>query len=389
MTYCPLVTIILFVMENKFNEEVRPLIDLIEKLQEIGIQSEISLPQIVVMGDQSSGKSSVLQSICGIPFPRGSGLVTRCPTQVIMSKSPLGSTWTGDIRVNWNALQPEHSGKVNSPDELCDKITKLTDFITSNKANNFSDNCLVIRISSPESPNLTIVDLPGIVRTSTRGQDPSVIAQVNALVENYIAMPNTIILAVVPCNQDIATVDILERANRADPLGARTIGVLTKPDLIGPGSEGEVVEVLKNIKKPLRLGNLLQIVCKRFFNLNIIFVEGYYILKNMSQKQLNDNISNEEALESEKQFFADHEVFRGLLGMNVFGRDRLVEALTRQLVLKIRQSLPGIVRDLKGLLSQVKADLSELGPALPKESNELKAIMLRKISHYCEACNYT
>ena len=109
----------------------------------------------------------------------------------------------------------------------------------------------------------------------------------------------------------------------------------------------------------------------------------------MSQKQLNDNISNEEALESEKQFFADHEVFRGLLGMNVFGRDRLVEALTRQLVLKIRQSLPGIVRDLKGLLSQVKADLSELGPALPKESNELKAIMLRKISHYCEACNYT
>lgn len=184
---------------------VRPLLDLIERLQEIGIQAEISLPQIVVMGDQSSGKSSVLQSICGIPFPRGSGLVTRCPTQVIMSKSPAGSEWSGNISVNWSSSQPEQAGPVLTPEELCSKIVALTDFITANKQNSFSNDCLVIRISSPESPNLTIVDLPGIVRTATQGQDLSVISQVNSLVEAYITLPNTIILAVVPCNQDIAT----------------------------------------------------------------------------------------------------------------------------------------------------------------------------------------
>jgi interferon-induced GTP-binding protein Mx1 len=192
-------------MESAFREGVRPLLDLIEKLQEIGIQAEISLPQIVVMGDQSSGKSSVLQSICGIPFPRGSGLVTRCPTQVIMSKSPTGSQWSGNISVNWSSSQPEQAGPVQTPDELCLKIVALTDLITSNKHNCFSDDCLIIRISSPDSPNLTIVDLPGIVRTATKGQDLSVIDQVNSLVEKYIILPNTIILAVVPCNQDIAT----------------------------------------------------------------------------------------------------------------------------------------------------------------------------------------
>ena len=192
-------------MESAFMKGVRPLLDLIERLQEIGIQAEISLPQIVVMGDQSSGKSSVLQSICGIPFPRGSGLVTRCPTQVIMSKSPAGSQWTGNISVNWSSSQPEQAGPVQTPEELCSKIVALTDFITANKQNSFSNDCLVIRISSPDSPNLTIVDLPGIVRTATQGQDLSVIAQVNSLVEAYITLPNTIILAVVPCNQDIAT----------------------------------------------------------------------------------------------------------------------------------------------------------------------------------------
>ena len=98
----------------------------------------------------------------------------------------------------------------------------------------------MVKLVSPESPDLTVVDLPGIIRTATAGQGANVISDVNQLIQQYLAQERTIILAVIPSNQDIATVDILERAQQVDPHGVRTIGVLTKPDLISPGSEDEV-----------------------------------------------------------------------------------------------------------------------------------------------------
>jgi len=286
-----------------------------------------------------------------------------------MSRAAPGAKWTGDIRINWDAKQPDCSGPVDSIEELCEKITILTDFVTGSKLTSFSEDCLVIRISSPDSPDLTIVDLPGIVRTSTQGQDFAVIAQVNQLIERYIAQPNTIILAVVPCNQDIATVDILERASIMDPTGSRTIGVLTKPDLIGPGSEGEVVSVLKNIKKPLKL--------------------GYYMLKNTSQKQLNEGITTHEAWQDEAQFFANHDVFKQYQSMNTFGRDNLVSSLTRLLVERIQLCLPGIQRDLTQILSQTTSELTQLGPDLPTDCIELKAIAVKSISSYCELLRHS
>lgn len=251
---------------DSYDQEVRPFIDLIDQFRNFGIQNDIELPQICVMGDQSSGKSSVLQAISGVPFPRGSGLVTRCPTQLIMKKAPPGSSWTAHASVNWSKAQPDGAGEVCSIDELSETISKLTNVLTDGKLNGFSTDSIVIKISSPESPDLTIIDLPGIVRTATSGQDAAVIMQVNNLINYYMSQPRTIILAVIPANQDIATIDILERAAIVDPMGARTIGVLTKPDLIGPGSEDEVVQVLRNVRKPLAL--------------------GYIMVKNPSQKEV-------------------------------------------------------------------------------------------------------
>lgn len=121
----------------------------------------------------------------------------------------------------------------------------------------FSTESIIIELTSADAPDLTVVDLPGIIRTTTAGQSSGVINQVNRLIESYLHEPRTIILAVVPANQDIATVDILERAQRVDPLGERTIGVLTKADLVGPGNEAEVVAVLNNVRKPLALGYIM------------------------------------------------------------------------------------------------------------------------------------
>jgi GTPase SAR1 family protein len=187
---------------NAYDREIRPFIDLIDQFRAYGVQQDsIDLPQICVMGDQSSGKSSVLQAISGIEFPRGSGLVTRCPTQLIMSKGSSGKPWVANVSVSGTHQNPPFSGDVHSPERLTEIITELTNFLTEGKANDFSTDSIIIKIQSPDSPDLTLIDLPGIVRTSTSGQSATVITQVNQLIDKYIAMPRTIILAVIPSNQ--------------------------------------------------------------------------------------------------------------------------------------------------------------------------------------------
>ncbi|CAN0053973.1 unnamed protein product, partial [Laminaria digitata] len=134
-------------------------------------------------------------------------------------------------------------------------IEDLQDALTSGDHGAFSTE--TISVQAPGLPDLTLIDLPGIVRTATKGQRSTVMADVNGLIQRFLEQERTIILAVVPANQDVATVDILERAKIVDPEGDRTIGVLTKPDLIGPGNEDEAAAVLKNVRKPLKLGYVM------------------------------------------------------------------------------------------------------------------------------------
>ena len=153
-----------------------------------------------------------------------------------MAKSPKGSPWSAKISINYKdqqKQQPKGTGTVNSVEKLCGKISELTDILTKGALHGFSTDIIVIELTSPDSPDLTIIDLPGIIRTATNGQDQAVVREINELIDHYIAQRNTIILAVIPSNQDIATIDILERASLGDPKGERTLGVLTKPDLIG------------------------------------------------------------------------------------------------------------------------------------------------------------
>ncbi len=360
-------------MEERYQKDVRPLLDLVDKLRDIGINREVSLPQIVVMGDQSSGKSSVLQSISGIPFPRGSGLVTRCPLELIMKRSTVSSVedWKAEISLRWDRNnQPPEAGIVDNIQDLMSRIQTMSEILLrSSGSNGFSQHSIVIKITSSRSPDLTLIDLPGIVRTTTAGQDKDVINQVNNMIDQYISLPNTIILAVIPSNQDIATVDILERAHQVDQQGVRTIGVLTKPDLIGPGSEDEVVQVLLNIRKPLRL--------------------GYIMVKNSSQKQLNDQqqMSSSfvfDAREDEKNFFANHPVF-GKLEKNVslFGIDRLTTVLATLLTEHIQRTLPSVLEEMKILLNGAQDELKLYGQVTPSDNKELKSILVKKINSYC------
>lgn len=222
------------------------------------------------MGDQSSGKSSVLEALSGIPFPRGSGLVTRCPIRMVMKRSRQGTQFTATVCTSSNPQQTVVHDVAELNALIDEKMTEVC-----KEGNNFSVESVVVDLVSPDACDLTVVDLPGIIRTVTAGQNVDSIKQVNSLIKSYLMDKRTIILAVIPANQDIATVDILERAQSVDPSGQRTIGVVTKTDLVSPGSEEEVVAVVTNVRKPLAL--------------------GYVMVKNRSQKDIQDKISTSRA----------------------------------------------------------------------------------------------
>lgn len=286
-----------------------------------------------------------------------------------MSKGTPGCAWSGEISINWSLPQPNGTGVVSSIEELASRIPALVEIITSKKSNGFTDDSIVIKISSADSPDLTIIDLPGIVRTTTKGQGNDVVGQVNGMIDRYIAMPNTLILAVVPCNQDIATVDILERAAKIDPQGARTIGVLTKPDLIGPGGEDEVVQVLLNVRKPLKL--------------------GYIMVKNFSQKDNNEGKPLSVGRHEEQQYFEKHPVFSQYADRKVLGVDNLVQSLTKLLVSHIKTTIPQMLQDVKRLLANAKVELSQLGSALPVGSREQQSLLVKKISEYSQVLRHS
>jgi len=240
-------------LNSVIDEQVGPVVQLVDKLRAVGIEKDMPIPQIAVMGDQSSGKSSVLEAISGVPFPRGSGLVTKCATELRMRKSLPGSPWKAKAFLSWDKKQPQQAGDVKDPQQLGSVIEALTESLLLARGGDAtfeSEHSIVIELEAPNIPNLTVIDLPGIVRTRVEGQGATVMQDVDQLLDRYMQQERTIILAVIPSNVDIATVDILERASKADPMGVRTIGVLTKPDLIGAGNEDEVMQVLQGMRKP-------------------------------------------------------------------------------------------------------------------------------------------
>ena len=315
----------------------RPFLDLVDCLRKDGVHNEIEIPQIAVMGDQSSGKSSVLEAISGIQFPRGAGLVTRCATQITMSQGP---EWSAEL----HADDEVRIVKAGEETELTRHIKELTVKMCGEETFCGKDKRIEVKLQAPDAPDLTIIDLPGIVRTTTTGQSHMVKEQVDELLKHYLEQSRTIILAVIPCNVDIATVDILERATKVDPGGERTIGVLTKPDLVDKGGESEVMKVLTNETKPLR--------------------HGYFMLKNKSQEQLQDDtIQRSEARHAERTWLANSKY----AGSDRLGVGVLQLALTDLLVSRIQVALPSMLEEVGTALAQTEEKIALLGEESPQE----------------------
>lgn len=333
------------------------LITLVNKLQDVfttvGVQNPIDLPQIVVVGSQSSGKSSVLENIVGRDFlPRGTGIVTRRPLVLqLINRQPLPKTQAngvpdGSIKVEttdkesnleeWGEFLHIPGQKFYDFNKIRDEIVKETESKTGKNAG-ISPAPINLRIFSPNVLTLTLVDLPGLTKVPVGDQPRDIEKQIREMVLKQISKPNAIILAVTAANTDLANSDGLKLAREVDPEGQRTIGVLTKVDLMDEGTD--VVDILAGRIIPLRL--------------------GYVPVVNRGQKDIIDKKAISSALEHEKSFFENHKAYRNKA--SYCGTPYLARKLNLILMMHIKQTLPDIKARIAGSLQKYSAELATLG----------------------------
>ncbi|OWZ20668.1 GTP-binding protein [Phytophthora megakarya] len=330
------------------SEEERKLVD---ELRAIGLDKYIELPQIAVMGDTSSGKSSLLSALSGVSFPSSDQLTTRCPTQLILTSA---DTFRGTVRlVRFQSAdaavndEGEEKEELKRLEDVPDAITKLTQKLID-EGQYISDDQIVIEMSGPNLPNLTLTDLPGLVRTVGDHEDQSIIPRVREMVNRYMQQERTVIIAVVPANVDMHNTEILQAAQEADPNGTRTIAVVTKVDLVDAGAESAVHELLLNRKKHMHL--------------------GYHAVKCRSQRELTKGTSIEKGIANEMTFFGQHEYWKRLPA-KLWGVPRLTERLVSILHDNIRHSLPKVITEINSRIAGTQQLLSSLGVPPPNTSS--------------------
>jgi GTP-binding protein EngB required for normal cell division len=239
--------------EHQLLQLTRKLIEIRTVLLSIDQSDALKLPSIVVIGSQSSGKSSVLEAIVGHEFlPKGDNMVTRRPIELTLIHTPAVKGQATEYGVFPNM---PHLGKVSSFPTIQKTLTDLNLSVPPEVC--VSDEPIQLHIHSPHVPDLTLIDLPGYVQISSMDQPETLKEKISALCDKYIREPN-IILAVCAADVDLANSPALRASRRVDPLGNRTIGVVTKMDLV-PAQLG--AQIIRGDKYPLHLG-YVGVVCK-------------------------------------------------------------------------------------------------------------------------------
>ncbi|KAF1391315.1 hypothetical protein PFLUV_G00040850 [Perca fluviatilis] len=344
-------------LNQQYEEKVRPCIDLIDSLRSLGVEKDLALPAIAVIGDQSSGKSSVLEALSGVALPRGSGIVTRCPLELKMKRRREGEEWYG--KISYQDCEKE----IEDPADVEKKIRDAQDEMAGVGVG-ISDDLISLEIASPDVPDLTLIDLPGIARVAVKGQPENIGDQIKRLIQKFIKRQETISLVVVPCNVDIATTEALKMAQEVDPDGERTLGILTKPDLVDKGTEETVVDIVHNEVIHLK--------------------KGYMIVRCRGQKDITDKVSLTEAIEREKAFFNDHVHFQTLYNDGHATVPKLAEKLTLELVHHIERSLPRLEEQIEEKLAQTQAELERYGTGPPTDAAERLFFLIDKVTAFTQ-----
>ncbi|KAK3182115.1 hypothetical protein K4F52_006484 [Lecanicillium sp. MT-2017a] len=326
------------------------LIDTIDELRSQGVSQFISLPQLIVCGDQSSGKSSVLEAISGVPFPSKSNLCTRFPTEVILRKDAVAQTIV--------SIVPHPDSTAQEKERLAKLRTTLTDFQRlpqliegahdvlglNGSSSAFSKHALRVEVCGPKLPHLTIVDLPGLIHSANRQQTTADVTVIRGVVSRYMQEPRSIILAVISAKNDYANQIVLNMAREFDENGSRTLGVITKPDTLHPRSESERTYLNLVRNKEIHLGH------------------GWHVVKNLDSDQGIAGLAERHA--KEEEFFATgswatlHDSCKGI--------DSLRKRLSGVLFQQISAELPKLLDEISTRKRICEMELAKLGE--PREN---------------------
>ena len=376
---------------------MEPLLRLVNKLQEAcalagdvadsdasGKASKLpslweTLPQIVVVGGQSSGKSSVLEAIVGRDFlPRGAGICTRRPLVLQLHGAPASEVASARFL---------HKPKTVFSDfnEVRLEIERETDRSLQSKGHKkaVSAEPIMLSIRAAGAPSLTLVDMPGLTKVATADQPASTVADIETMAKKFIASKNVVIVAVSAANADIATSDGVRVAKEVDPNSERTLGVLTKLDLMDKGTDA--TEVLSG--KAVHLGL------------------GWCAVVNRSQSDIASGVDMSTARANERAWFEAHkEVYatetddfdssndslqattqdmRLHQKKNNLGTDALVSALVNILGEQVRRKIPKIRDTVEMSSNALEMELARLGPATPHFED--RGALVHEVLRGCDA----
>lgn len=347
------------------------LIPVINKLQDVfnTVGADIiQLPQIAVVGTQSSGKSSVLESLVGRDLlPRGTGIVTRRPLILqLVHVDPDDRRKTGDENgvdgEEWGKFLHTKSKIYTDFNEIRQEIEAETERVSGNNKG-ISDEPIHLKIFSPHVVNLTLVDLPGITKVPVGDQPKDIELQIRELILKYISNPNSIILAVTAANTDMATSEALKVAREVDPDGRRTLAVVTKLDLMDAGTDA--MDVLMGRVIPVKLG-LIGVVNRSQLDIN-------------NKKSVADSIRDEYAFLQKK--------YPSLANRN--GTKYLARTLNRLLMHHIRDCLPELKTRINVLAAQYQSLLSSYGEPVDDQSATLLQLITKFATEYCNTIEGT
>merc|ERR1712001_153246 len=332
------------------NRGMEALIPIINRVQDcftsLGTHQAIDLPQIAVVGGQSAGKSSVLENFVGKDFlPRGSGIVTRRPLilQLINGPQEFGEFLHAKGRkfMDFIAIRKE----------IEDETNRVTG---SNKG--ISNLPINLRVHSPYVLNITLIDLPGSTKIPVGDQPADIEQQIKDMLMQFITKETCLILAVTPANTDLATSDALNLAKQVDPEGLRTIGVLTKLDLMDEGTDAK--DILENRLLPLR--------------------RGYVGVVNRSQKDIDGKKDIKAAVAAERKFFLSHPAYRHMA--DKCGTPYLQKQLNAQLTNHIRDTLPSLRDKLQRQMLGLEKEVEQYKPFQPNDPSIKTKAMLQMVT---------
>ncbi|KAG7442467.1 uncharacterized protein BT62DRAFT_954832 [Guyanagaster necrorhizus] len=370
----------------------KEMLAIMNQLHSIGAQTYLKLPRVVVIGNQSAGKSSVVEAISGINVPRDAGTCTRCPMECRLASSE--DPWCCQISIRYEFEQSGGSRlKEVIERKFGDLITKKSqvepmlrraqwavlnpnlsyehilgvsihemDYNSSSSALRFSRNVVCVDLKGPDLTDLSFIDLPGIIQNA----ETEIVKLVEDMVVSHIA-GNCLILVALPMTDDVENQKALKLANQADPQGRRTIGVLTKPDMLPEGS-------VKN------RALWLDVVEGRRFPLK----HGYYCTRHPDDADRNSGMTSEETRKAEMEFFTRTEPWSLSTTPHYFGVKNLTAALSSLLIRVIQEALPKIQLEATRQLKTCRDELERLPKPIVGDP---ATYMLQLITTLCDDIN--